>query len=1104
VIYQVLSTQTLNAVSIRALPQTLSTQRKHCPFLALAFLLLLAPIAQASLDPSKDITQFVHQSWGSEQGLPQSSVTAIAQTQDGYLWLGTESGLARFDGLHFTIFEKSNTPILANSFITSLLTDHEGTLWIGTHGGGLAYCKHGQFGLFALQKDLANNYILSLYEDKQGSLWIGTDGGGLARFHGSKLQKLTKKDGLADNSVFSITGGGAGTLWIGTHSGLTQYAGGALRTYTARDGLTGGDIRSIYADPHGFVWIGTSENGLLRWNPDQPSFSKVNGLAGNSISFLHPDAAGALWVGTLDGGINRLVGPRISSFSKKDGLPGPGVWTLLEDRTGTLWLGGTEGGLTSIREGTFTPITAQQGLAGNSSLAIYQDKAGAVWIGSDGGLTRWKDGQTTRYTTRDGLPNNLVFSVTQDGAGNLWAGTLTGLARLENGKFRTFTAADGLPAAHSFLCVYTDRHGSLWAGSRGGLSHFDGRRFSTQTAHDGLPDKLITSIYQDARDTLWIGTDGGGLLRWQDGRLRTYTEHDGLPSGIIYSILGDPDETLWLGTNGMGLVRLANGKFTSYTKQNGLIDDTIFEILDGGEGRLWMASNHGIASAGRNDLTAFAEGKLRSVPSKIYGVMDGMKSRECNGGFQPAGWRAEDGHLWFPTLQGVAVVNPHDLSASKLPFPVIVERILADNAPVSFGGGLVIPSGKKRFEFQFTAPGSEVPEKLQFSYMLEGFDKDWVQSGSRGVANYTNISPASYRFRVLACIDGQCTSNGAGLSVVIQPAFYETRVFLFLSALLLGGCAFGLHRIHIRQLKGKERKLQKLVDERTRELRESRDQLEVRVSERTRDLSLANEKLESEICVRREAEQKAEAASRAKSEFLTNMSHELRTPINGIMGMTDIVMSTNLDPEQMEYLDIVKTSADSLLRIVSDILDFSRIETRKLELESAPFELSECLDQIMRLVSARAHEKGLRFAVNLTPDVPGSLIGDGDQLRQVLLNLLDNAIKFTREGSVSLKICLENVSDSEAVLRFAVADTGMGIPKEKQKVIFDAFSQADNSSTRQFGGTGLGLTIASQLVRLMNGVMWVDSEPECGSTFHFTAKFALSPAICKSEQYVTC
>lgn len=469
----------------------------------------------------------------------------------------------------------------------------------------------------------------------------------------------------------------------------------------------------------------------------------------------------------------------------------------------------------------------------------------------------------------------------------------------------------------------------------------------------------------------------------------------------------------------------------------------------------------------------------------------------------------KNGRLVFPTSAGVAIVDPANLAKSLTPPAAVVERVLVDNKDVSFDKPLIVPPGKGQLEFQFTAPSFVAPEKIQFRYMLEGFDKDWTQAGTRRTAYYTNIPHGEYRFRVRAGADDGWSEKGPVVTLTLEPHYYQTKIFFIVIGIACVSLFAGAYRFRVSQLRMREQKLVMVVNERTsalqeseRQLRRSRDDLEVRVQERTSELMEANQALEEEISVRRRTEEQlilakeaAEAASRAKSDFLANMSHEIRTPINGILGMTDVTLSTELGAEQREYLEIVKFSADSLLGIVNEILDFSKIEARKLTLDRTPFELRRSIDELVRSLSLRARQKNLVLSSQLDGDIPDALIGDPLRLRQVLLNLLDNAIKFTSKGGVSLAVTTEDFSNGEPLLHFAVSDSGIGIPASKQKTIFEAFSQADSSSTRRYGGTGLGLTISYQLAAMMGGRLWVESEPGKGSTFHFTARFEVSAPV---------
>jgi signal transduction histidine kinase/ligand-binding sensor domain-containing protein/CheY-like chemotaxis protein len=1070
----------------------------------LTFAMALPVPGLAALDPHKAITQYVERIWNVDSGLPQASVRAIAQTHDGYLWIGTEDGLVRFDGVRFVVFDTRNTRELKSNEITALLAGLGNDLWIGTDGGGLSHLEEGKFTNYTAGSGISSDAILSLYRDRFGALWIGTDGGGLDRFADGQFRVYDRQDGMPDATVFSICGAADGGLWLGMRSGLVHFKDGAVRRYTTEDGLPSNEVHAVYRAHDGSLWVG-SNRGLGRFvNGHFQTYTERTGLPSNLILSLREDAAGALWMGTGDAGVARYYRGKFSSYGPKQGFVSDVVFTTFEDQEGNLWIGTGAGGLVRLRDGSFTTITSREGLSSDPILGVFEDREGAIWAGTFGtGVDRIQNGKVRVFSQRDGLSSNKIFSIAQDASGDIWFGTRDGgLDRYHAGRIIVYRRKDGIPSDF-VACLYVDHNGTLWVGTRGGLSRFDGKRFYTYTSRDGLSSDFVLSLYQDSQGALWVGTHGGGLNRFQNGRFTSFTTRNGLSNNVVMSITGDPDGTLWIATNGGGLDRFRNGKFVNYSSRNGLYEDGILSMIDDGLGYLWLTSDRGIFRVSKRALNEFAEHRIHWIEPRAFDLSDGLKSLDCNGAFQPSCWRGRDGQLYFPTMKGLSIVDPAHLAEESAAPRVVIERVVADSKSYNPSGLIRLPPGEGRLEFDFTALSFAAPERVRFRYQLRGFDRNWVEAGTRRVAYYTNIPPGKYTFQVAAANgSGIWNHLGASVSLRLQPHFYQSYSFALFCVLAMFGLAYGAYRIRMQRVRAHEAKLIALVNERTyaleqheAALRRSRDELAARVLELKAE-NLERRRAQQELKV---AKEQAEAANRAKSEFLANISHEVRTPLNGIIGMVQLALESELTPEQRQCLELAASSADLLLSIINDLLDFSKIEAGKLELEAVEFGLRRHLDRTLKSLGVRAAQKGVELICNISPRVPERLIGDPIRLTQILVNLIGNAIKFTERGFVLVRIELER-RDVEAVyLRFLVSDTGIGIPRERQSAIFEAFTQADGSFTRKYGGTGLGLTISSKLAALMGSTIWVESDLGKGSTFGFTLKLRLRAQGCGME-----
>jgi diguanylate cyclase (GGDEF)-like protein len=959
-----------------------------------ATLVCLVPHARADLDPTQPISQYIHQVWQDDQGLPQNDVLAITPTRDGYLWIGTEEGLARFDGVRFVIYDSRNTPGLKNTTITALFEDRDRNLWIGTLGGLLRMTR-GIIAAYPVPDGFSGRCVTAFYQDGEGAIWIATDGGGVGRLLNGRFTVYTTRNGLARNGVFAIGGGRDGSVWFGTHGGLNQWKHGQFSTYTTANGLPNDDVRALSEDAQGGLWIGTRTGLSLFKNGTFRPFDKKSALSTAMIQVLYEDRNQTLWIGTLGGGLLRLRDGEAAAYTAKDGLTADDVRAISADGEGNLWVGAS--GLNRFTGAKVLSYTAKDGLPSDVIITTYQDRSGDLWIGTnDHGLSRFRDGKFTNYSTRQGLSSDSVFSIVEDFDHNLWIGTRKGLDLFKDGRFRTYTTKDGL-AGDVISATFVDREGTLWVGGMGGLTRFKDGRFTAFPATGDLLSFPITAILEDRTGALWIGTDAG-IDRFKDGRFESINiRNSNLSDDHVMSLYEDPQGVLWIGTNGGGLNRLKDGKFTVYTTKQGMFDDLVIQILDPGDGNFWMSSNRGIFYVSKQQLNDFADGKTQSISYGLLGTEDGMKSRECNGGVQPAGWVTREGRLVFPTMKGIAIIDPKHLKINSSIPSTIIESVSIDDKPVPADAASVSPPGRGDLEFQFTAPSFANPQKLRFQYRLEGYDRDWVGAVGSRAAHYTNIPPGTYRFRVRAGDQGRWNGDGVAFNFILKPHFYRTYWFYLLCGLAALALAAAVLRVRLMRLKVRQQELSFLVAQRTAELH-------------------------SEILIRKRTEQALEEARdeaiRARDDLHFQANHDALT---GLWNRRAILDSLNREMERS------RRSHNPVGLLMLDVDHFKKINDT-LGHPAGDVVLKEVADRIgntVRSYDSLGRYGGEEFLVVLPDCDETQTLQSAERIRSAIAEGVFSAGASTIAVTISIGATVLESGTVSAMEILAVADAAL-------------------------------------------------------------------------------
>ncbi len=1004
----------------------------------LAALLWTAP--GRAIDPEKSLDQLVHKSWTTADGLPQNAVLDIVQTCDGYLWLATFGGLARFDGQKFTVFDVAASPGLRSNRITALHEDADGVLWLGSERGFVCRREDERFDCLGVADGLPRGVVWSLLEDLDGALWIATSNG-LARLAEGRIRTFSESDGLR-GATEALVLDRQDNLWVGTAGGLARWRGDRFELRQIPSLFGHATPHAAVADPRGDLWV-TMHHGVLKLHDGEMQVIVEPPPSGMSFGDILHDRDGNLWftnhgVGRFRAGSLVDDGERLLQDGRLE------VRVLYEDGEGNIWIGTSSHGLHLLRDGIFSSHLHPMGSAGGG---ILESASGEVVFGTFCQGVHLLAGKDMSRIDRPESGLGCVNSLLEDRRGRLWAGG--GVLGLREGNSWTrFTATDGAFVRSPVRALFEDRRGVVWVGADQGLASFADGRFTPYTSSDGLKIDDVRLITEDSRGNLWLAGPYG-LMRFAGAEIaprsaRHFTVSDGLPHNFVRAVYEDASGGLWIGTYGGGMAYLDpdGDVFTTLTRAHGLPENAVSSIVEDDAGNFWMSGNRGITRLRRAEAEAFVRGETDRVHAVLYDEVDGMIPSETSGGFQPAAWKARDGRIWYPTIRGVAVVDPAKLRLGAPP-PVAVERVRVGRREVEARSTVIVPPGDWDLEIEYTGLQLGLPAETRFRYRLVEHDPDWVEVGARRTAYYTKVPPGTYRFEVTAAAyaGGPWNEGPATFDIVFRPFLYQILWFQISAALAAVGLIVLGFTVHIRGLRRHARELASTIAE-------------------------------------------LEAKNAEMERFTYTVSHDLKAPLVTIQGFSGMLRKDARagNPKRVDDdIERIQAAGAQMGRLLDDLLELSRIGRLMSTPQEVP--LSEVAREARELVTGRLGS----VEVEIAGDLP-TVLGDRPRLVEVFQNLFENAARFMGD-EVEPRIVVGHRRDAEETVVY-VRDNGVGIAPEYHDKVFGLFERLDT----QTEGTGIGLAIVKRIVEFHGGRIWVESEGlRRGSTFCFTLPCKCAP-----------